>query len=152
MKKENFDKIKPDRSLITKKGVYFIGKTVLRDISKTIGISDQKVYYAAFKSGGRTKLHYHEGGQTLVVTHGAGILVLYKKLGKRGSHLRMRQAAKSMLRKGDIVHIPRGTLHWHGAAKGKDLAHIAINGFSKGREAKTIWFDSNFRSFAVRIR
>lgn len=151
MKKENFKKIKSDKFLLEEKRNYFLGKVVLRDISKTLDIKEQKVYYAGFKKGARTKMHYHEGGQLLVVTEGKGILVLYKKTTK-GRKIGIKSVARSALKMGDIAYIPAKTLHWHGALDKNNFAHIAFNAFtSKGKEAKTIWYDSDFTSYAIRM-
>jgi hypothetical protein len=60
MKKENIGKVKPDESLLSEKRNYFVGRVILRDISKVIDAKDQKVYYAGFRNGARTKVHYHE--------------------------------------------------------------------------------------------
>ncbi|MDE1764681.1 MAG: cupin domain-containing protein [Thaumarchaeota archaeon] len=152
MQKENFYKITVDKSLLAKKRNYFLGGIILHDISKNIGVKDQKVYYAAFKNGAKTKLHHHEGSQVLVVTQGTGTLVLYKKIRVHGKTTVIKQETKTMLKAGDIACIPKNTLHWHGAIRGKSFAHVAFNGFSAQRkEARTIWYDSNFKSIAVRI-
>ncbi len=152
MKKENFNRIKLDKSLLAEKRNYFLGDILLHDISNVIGVKDQKVYYAAFKNGARTKLHYHEGSQILIVTEGMGALALYKKTGKKGKISKIRQESKIVLKKGDMVHIPKNILHWHGALKGKNFGHIAFNGFtSKGKESRTLWYNSNFKSLAERI-
>ena len=37
------------------------------------------MYHVVFKKSARTKLHYHTGGQLLIVTKGNGSLVLYNK-------------------------------------------------------------------------
>lgn len=151
MKKENFHKIKPDKSLLASKRRYFLGNVILHDISKNIGVTDHKVYYAAFKNGARTKVHYHEGGQTLVVTQGAGILVLFKG-SIQGKNVRIKQDAKLALKTGDTVYIPKNTLHWHGAIANKSFGHVAFNTFSpKRREARTIWYDSDFKTHAIKI-
>ncbi len=153
VKKENFDEIKVDRSLLAEKRNYFLGNVILHDISKNIGAKDQKVYYAGFKNGARTKLHYHEGGQILVVTQGKGKLVLYKKANLHAGYLKIVQQSSHALKKGDIVFIPKNTLHWHGASKGKNFGHVAFNGFSsKEKEAKTFWYDSDFKSRAVLLQ
>ncbi|MDE1726694.1 MAG: cupin domain-containing protein [Thaumarchaeota archaeon] len=151
MKKENYDRIKLDKSLLAEKRRYFLGNVVLHDISKNIGIKDSKVYYAGFKNGARTKVHYHEGGQTLVVTQGLGVLVLFK--GKiQGKSVRIKQGARHVLKTGDIVYIPKNTLHWHGAIENKNFGHVAFNAFSgKGKESKTIWYDSDFKTRAIKI-
>ncbi|MGI0047763.1 MAG: cupin domain-containing protein [Nitrosotalea sp.] len=153
MKKENFNKIKLDKSLLAGKRNYFLGDVILHDISKNIGVRDQKVYYAAFKNGARTKMHYHEGSQILVVTHGTGVLVTYRKNKSQGKQVKITQDKKSALKSGDMVYIPRDTFHWHGAIKGKNFGHVAFNGFSpKRKEAKTIWYDSDFKSHATKIQ
>lgn len=150
MSKENFNRIKPDPKLQSEKGGYFLGRVVLRDVSKILDVAMQKVYFVSFKNGARTKMHYHEGGQVLVVTHGSGFLVLFKRSRKNNGFVIKKQAVIK-LTSGDVVNIPKQTLHWHGASKGKCLTHIAFNSFSKGKEAKTIWFDSDFKSYAKRI-
>lgn len=151
MRKENFKKIKLDRLLLAQKRNYFLGDVILHDISKNLGLKEQKVYYAGFKKGAKTKIHYHEGSQTLVVTEGTGMLVLYKKVNLRGNQVVIRKETSTILKSGDVVYIPKNTLHWHGALKGKNLGHLAFNGFtSKGKEAKTIWYDSG-KTLAVRI-
>lgn len=151
MKKENFNKMKSDKSLLASKRRYFLGNVILHDISKNIGITDQKVYYAAFKNGAKTKVHYHEGEQTLVVTEGTGLLVLFKGTAQ-GKNVRIKQDSKLVLKTGDMVHIPKNTLHWHGAIANKNFGHVALNAFSdKRKEARTIWYDSDFKTHAVKI-
>jgi hypothetical protein len=153
MKKKNFIKIKSDKLLLAIKRNYFLGKVILRDISNDIGIKGQKVYYAGFRNGARTKIHYHEGSQILVVTKGKGVLVLYKKIGDKSNKTRIMAVNRSSLQVGDIVFIPKKKiLHWHGARTGNNFAHIAFNLFTnKGKEGKTIWYDSDFISYATRI-
>lgn len=151
MKKENFNRIQADRSLLATKQRYFLGSVILHDISKSMGITDQKVYYANFKNGARTKVHYHEGEQTLVVTRGTGLLVLFKG-SIRQKHAKIKQDTKLVLKTGDMVCIPKNTLHWHGAAANKSFGHVAFNAFSTGRkEARTIWYDSDFKTHAIKI-
>ncbi|HMK32683.1 MAG TPA: cupin domain-containing protein, partial [Nitrosopumilaceae archaeon] len=96
----------------------------------------------------RTKIHYHEGGQMLLVTQGKGVLVLYKSSTK-GQRIKIKPISKSLLKVGDMVYIPKHTLHWHGAIEKKNFSHIAFNSFtSSGKEARTIWYDSDYLSFA----
>jgi quercetin dioxygenase-like cupin family protein len=153
MKKENIGAIKLDKSLLSEKRNYFVGKVILHDISKIIDAKDQKVYYAGFRNGARTKVHYHEGGQVLFVTEGKGVLVLYKTSNTEGQKIRIKPITKTILKIGDMVYIPKHTLHWHGAIEKKNFSHIAFNSFtSTGKEARTIWYDSDFISFAIKIK
>jgi quercetin dioxygenase-like cupin family protein len=152
MKKENIGTIKPDKSLLSEKRNYFVGKVILHDISKVIGAKDQKVYYAGFRNGARTKVHHHEGGQILLVTEGKGVLVLYKRSNIKGEKIRITPITKSLLKIGDMVYIPKCTLHWHGAISKNNFSHIAFNSFISGKESRTIWYDSDYVSFAIMIK
>lgn len=66
-----------------------------------------------FEPGARTAWHTHPLGQTLIVTVGAGWV---QELGKPAQ----------ALRPGDIVWIPPGVKHWHGARADVAMSHIAI--------------------------
>jgi len=150
MKKDNISLVRADKNLNLQKMKYFVGSVVLHDISRIIKSSEQKIYLVTFKNGAKTKLHYHEAGQTLIVNKGSGILVTYKKIGTTKSGLKIRQVSKISLKKDDIAYIPKHTLHMHGSTNQKQkFSHIAINSHtSKGMEAKTIWFDSDLKTFA----
>lgn len=66
-----------------------------------------------FEPGARTAWHTHPLGQTLIVTQGKGLVQEW------GKPLRE-------ITPGDIVWIPDGVKHWHGAAPGTAMTHIAI--------------------------
>lgn len=66
-----------------------------------------------FEPGARTAWHTHPLGQTLIVTAGAG----------RVQHW---GGPVQTIRAGDTVWIPPGVKHWHGAAPGTAMSHIAI--------------------------
>ncbi len=66
-----------------------------------------------FEPGARTAWHTHPLGQTLIVTSGCGWV---QKLGE----------AREEIRPGDIVWIPPGEKHWHGATATMPMTHIAI--------------------------
>ena len=67
-----------------------------------------------FEPGARTHWHTHAVGQVLYVTHGEGYLMTRTGEGGR-------------LAAGDVAHIPPGEEHWHGAAPGSYLLHLAIS-------------------------
>ena len=150
MKKEN---------LFTKKGIpskkaktnYFTGKVSAKDISAKIKPSTEKIYHVTFKNGSRTKLHYHDGGQTLIVTKGKGSLTMYKKLCSGTNRFKIKKIESMNLKKGDCVHIPAKRLHTHGSrSKNEDFAHVAINSFpKKNSDPKTIWFESDFKTNVI---
>lgn len=67
----------------------------------------------AFEPGARTYWHTHPLGQTLVVTTGAG------RVQHWGGPIRE-------VRPGDVVQIPPGAKHWHGASPDAPMTHVAI--------------------------
>jgi quercetin dioxygenase-like cupin family protein len=66
-----------------------------------------------FEAGARTAWHTHPLGQTLVVTAGCG------RVQRWGGPV-------EEIRPGDVVWIPPGEKHWHGAAPTTAMTHIAI--------------------------
>ncbi len=151
MKKVNTFQLRPDKSLVKSKKKYFVGGAWLSDISVKIQIKGEKAYLANFNNGARTKVHYHQGGQILVVTKGTGMLVIYKANIKADT-VKIKKLSMTSLAEGDVVFIPKNTLHWHGAIKGKNLTHVALNIFTeKAKEAQTIWYESDFESYATKI-
>jgi quercetin dioxygenase-like cupin family protein len=74
-----------------------------------VGVND-----VFFEPGARTNWHTHELGQVLYVTHGEG-------------YVRRRDGVGGPSRAGDVVHIVGGEEHWHGAAPGSYLLHVAIS-------------------------
>jgi quercetin dioxygenase-like cupin family protein len=73
-----------------------------------------------FEPGARTAWHTHPLGQTLIVTSGCG------RAQREGGPV-------EILRPGDIVWIPPGEKHWHGAAPTTAMSHIAIQERHDGR-------------------
>jgi quercetin dioxygenase-like cupin family protein len=65
-----------------------------------------------FTNGGRNKLHIHTQDQVLYVIEGEGIVASTEHEHHVGA--------------GDVVHVTAGEVHWHGAAPGKDMAHLSI--------------------------
>ena len=66
-----------------------------------------------FEPGARTAWHTHPLGQTFIVTAGTGWIQQW-----RGPIEEIRQ--------GDVVWIPPGIKHWHGATANTSMTHIAI--------------------------
>ena len=90
---------------------YFIGKSYLQPMTKD-GINASNV---TFEPKCRNNWHiHHKTGQTLFVVSGRG---WYQEWGKPAQELKA----------GDVVNIPEGVKHWHGAAKDSWFTHIAIS-------------------------
>jgi 4-carboxymuconolactone decarboxylase len=68
---------------------------------------------ATFEPGARTAWHSHPLGQTLVVTSGVG------RVQRWGDPV-------DEIRPGDVVWIPPGQKHWHGASPTIGMSHLAI--------------------------
>lgn len=79
-----------------------------------------------FQTGARTAWHTHPLGQTLIVTEGEGLVQQWE-----GEVL--------PIKAGDVVSIPAGVKHWHGAAEAAAMAHIAITEASGGKS--TDWME-----------
>lgn len=109
---------------------YFTGPVVAREISK-VNSPEYRIYHVTFKNGSKTKLHYHQGGQALIVTKGIGFLIFFKKT-KGKSTFKIKKTKKIILKKGDMVYIPAKELHVHGSdKKNQNFSHIAINSSPK---------------------
>lgn len=92
---------------------YFVGQSYLASLV-TDGVPVANV---TFEPGCRNNWHVHHaakgGGQTLVCVGGRGY---YQEWGKEPRELLP----------GDIVYIPAGVKHWHGAAPDSWFSHLAI--------------------------
>lgn len=80
-----------------------------------------------FEPGARTAWHTHPLGQTLIVVSGCG------RVQRDGGPI-------EEIRPGDVVVIPSGEKHWHGAAPTTAMTHIAIQ---ESLEGKTVeWLEA----------
>ncbi len=108
----------------TKYAQYFDGKSYLNMLS----LEQVIIGNVTFGPGCRNHWHIHHaakgGGQILLVTAGRG---WYQEWGK----------SALALKAGDVVNIPAGVKHWHGAAKASAFQHLAIE--VPGEETSTEW-------------
>lgn len=92
---------------------YFIGQSYLNMLS----LEQVVIGNVTFEPGCRNNWHIHHadkgGGQILLVTEGSGY---YQEWGK----------APRKLSPGDVVNIPAGVKHWHGATQNSWFAHLAV--------------------------
>ena len=105
---------------------YFIGQSYLAPVSsEQVGINN-----VTFEPGCRNNWHIHHatkgGGQLLVCVAGTG---WYQEWGKPAR----------LLRPGDVVNIPAGIKHWHGATAGSWFAHLAIE--VPGEKTSNEWLE-----------
>jgi quercetin dioxygenase-like cupin family protein len=69
--------------------------------------------YVTFEPGAHTAWHSHPLGQTLIVTAGCGLIQHW------GDPI-------EEIRPGDVIWIPPGEKHWHGATAKTAMTHIHI--------------------------
>ena len=126
---------------------YFTGPVTLREISRITKPTEHDIYHVTFKKSARTKLHFHTGGQMLIVTKGGGSLVYYKKTSNGISKFKISKTKTINLTSGDVVYIPAKILHTHGSTrKNSVFSHLAVNFYSKNQKSMTIWYESDLRS------
>lgn len=76
-----------------------------------------------FEPGARSAWHTHPAGQRLLVMSGVG---LTQEWGKPVQEIRA----------GDTVWCPPGVKHWHGAAPGSAMSHLAVTGTVNGKNVE----------------
>jgi len=79
-----------------------------------------------FDAGARTAWHTHPMGQTLIVTSGSGRVQFW------GGPIQE-------IKPGDVVWIPPGQKHWHGAAPATPMTHISVQEQLDGKTSD--WFE-----------
>ena len=133
------------------KNDYFTGSVTLREISRITKPTEHDVYHVTFKKSARTKLHFHTGGQMLIVTKGTGSLVYYKKTSRGTTKFKIEKTKIINLNCDDVVYIPPKILHTHGSVKNNAVfSHIAINFHSKNnRKSQAVWYESDLRSNVI---
>ena len=91
----------------------FTGSVRVDPIFQPRGPSRALGAYVSFEAGAHTAWHTHPLGQVLVVTAGVG------RVQRWGD-------AVDEIRIGDVVWIPAGVKHWHGASPTTAMTHIAV--------------------------
>jgi 4-carboxymuconolactone decarboxylase len=91
----------------------FTGTVRVQPLFDTTASTRSYAASVAFEAGARTAWHTHPRGQVLIVTAGTG------RVQRWG-------ATADEIQTGDVVWIPPGVKHWHGAASTTAMTHIAI--------------------------
>ena len=89
---------------------FFVGEVKVQPIVQSADGID--IIVVRFSAGARTYLHSHAVPQVLHCIEGRGILATETERNEVGP--------------GDIVHVPPGEMHWHGAAADSDFVHLSI--------------------------
>jgi quercetin dioxygenase-like cupin family protein len=86
------------------------------DVTRQVLLPDSKefnVNVVNFGKGVRNKFHTHDSEQILIVTSGKGIIAT--------------ETEQKVIAVGDIVIIPAGEKHWHGATENSVFSHIFVS-------------------------
>ena len=91
----------------------FTGDVRVEMLSEALDPSHASAGSVTFAPGARTAWHSHPLGQILIITAGAGRV---QRWGEPSQEVWA----------GDVVRIPAGAKHWHGASPQTSMTHIAI--------------------------
>lgn len=108
---------------------YFIGESFLNPMTD-FQSGEFPLFNVTFEPGCRNNWHIHHaskgGGQILICTAGEG---WYQEDGKE----------PQSLKEGDVVVIPQGVKHWHGAKKDSWFSHISLE--VPGENSSNEWLE-----------
>lgn len=90
----------------------FIGEVLRQNLVTEDDAASQRVTAVTFRNGAKNKWHRHSTEQVLVTTDGHGIIA--------------NEEQELRVSRGDVVLIPPGERHWHGAQPGQDFTHLSI--------------------------
>ncbi len=92
---------------------YFTGSVRIDPLFPVTEPARASAARVTFEPGARTAWHMHPLGQKLIVTAGTG-------------WVQQQGGPVEEIREGDVVLIPPGAKHWHGATATTRITHIAI--------------------------
>ena len=88
------------------------GAVGLRELVGAGQSTQLRVFFVRFEPGGRNLLHTHSFDQVLYILEGEGIVATERE--------------EYRVHPGDVVVVPAGTLHWHGATAETAMTHLAF--------------------------
>ncbi|HXF96904.1 MAG TPA: cupin domain-containing protein [Gemmatimonadales bacterium] len=104
-------------------GQNFTGTVRIQPLFDTTATTRAYGASVSFEPGARTAWHTHPRGQVLIVTGGVG------RVQRWGGPV-------AEIRPGDVVWIPPGVKHWHGASPTAAMTHVAIVETLDGRSVE----------------
>ena len=94
-------------------GGIFIGTVEITPLIDTdMGSEELRAAIVTFPPGTRNRFHIHDHEQILYVLNGKGIVATEEE--------------EKKVTKGDVVLIPAGQNHWHGATEDSTFSHLYI--------------------------
>lgn len=110
------------RPSVTPPASYFSGRVRQDPLIDAPAPARVRAVSVTFEPGARTAWHTHPLGQTLYVLAGCG------RVQTEGESVRE-------IRAGDVVWIPPGEKHWHGAGPDTMMVHLAMQEAENGSAA-----------------
>ena len=92
---------------------FFTGLAMVQPVFAPTAEADWSAGYVTFDPGARSAWHTHPAGQRLIVTAGVGRTAVWG-------------GPVVEIRAGDSLWCPPGVKHWHGAAPGSSMTHLAL--------------------------
>ncbi len=105
---------------------HFTGGAQVEMLFEAVDPSHASGGSVTFEPGARTAWHTHPRGQVLIITAGTG------RVQRWGDSI-------EEVRAGDVVRIPAGQKHWHGASPHASMTHLAISEHRDG--ASVQWME-----------
>jgi quercetin dioxygenase-like cupin family protein len=105
--------VEPKPPTIKGPAAWFTGDVWIDPIVQPQGDSQVNIGAVHFPPAARTAWHSHDGGQTLYVTEGRGLVQ------SRGEEV-------IEIRSGDVHVTADGQEHWHGATRDHFMSHISV--------------------------
>ncbi|WP_042958857.1 (R)-mandelonitrile lyase [Erwinia tasmaniensis] len=114
----------PVNPAVTRSAVYgspdhFTGRVRVDALFKADRDISVSAACVTFAPGARSAWHTHPAGQRLIVTSGTGLTQ------QEGQPVQV-------IHPGDVIFCPPGVRHWHGAAPGSAMTHLAVTGVVNG--------------------
>lgn len=102
---------------------YFTGTVWMDPMIQAPAPARLQVTKVSFEPGARTAWHTHPLGQTLYVLSGCGLIQ------REGDRI-------ETIKPGDVIWIPPGEKHWHGASPANGMVHLAMQELHNGSAAE----------------
>ncbi len=90
----------------------FVGQVFRQSIVEPTESQSFNFSIVNFSAGSRNKFHQHTSDQILIVTEGTGVVAT--------------DAEEREVTVGDVILIPAGENHWHGAPGATPMSHITV--------------------------
>ncbi len=104
-------RVESDRARPTDTPQNFSGRVRMQRIQQTKEAGGLDLVAVFFEPGARTRPHVHATDQYLHVVEGEGVVAT--------------EGERRLIRAGDVVVIPAGQWHWHGATATSAMCHVS---------------------------